>query len=770
MRFIALLLTLLTLWLPCQAQAQVPLLGTAGNNAEGEAATPPAASAGPDASIEALVRILQDEQSRAALIARLQQDAAAGSEPVAEPAPADLSIVRQLAEYTKAVAEGASATVRSIGQVFVDLRNGLSGTQAADYSAFAGLIGGVLLTALGLFGSFFLLRLLGNWLDGRLAGRVAGRGWLRRLGTALLVLLIDLSTVVLAWAIGYGLALAFVGDMPGRMAISQSLLLNAFLLVEITKLATRALLAPRLSALRLMPISDDNAAYWTFWLTRIISLVGYTFLFVAPLVSANLSPAIAAAVQVLVMATAVTIAIIVVLQNRDDVRLWLEGLAAKRDNDGVGQLLILLARRWHVVAIVYLLALLVVWFTNPDEALPFMLAATLQSLVAIAIGVVVVGFIARFVSAGLNLPADIKERLPLLETRLRTFVPTVMRVVRWMVIAGVVLAVAQAWALFDFGGWIGSDEGQAVAVSAMSAALIVLACLALYVAVSSWVEYRLNPNFGRAPTAREKTLLGLFRNAFTIGLVIFGLMLALAQIGVNIAPLLAGAGVIGLAIGFGAQKLVQDIITGIFIQFENVMNEGDVVAVGDKSGVVEKLTIRSVTIRDLSGTVHLIPFSSVDQVSNMVRGFSFHLAELGVAYDSDIAEVKKAMFEAFDRLMETEHKEHILDNLEMHGVTGFGDSAVTVRARIKTVPGEQWSAGRAYNEIIKTVFEERGIEIPYPHITYAPSRGKSDPDGAPALLAARPPAAGSSTGPDLPGRSELPGEAGDGEDVPPGKA
>jgi len=125
--------------------------------------------------------------------------------------------------------------------------------------------------------------------------------------------------------------------------------------------------------------------------------------------------------------------------------------------------------------------------------------------------------------------------------------------------------------------------------------------------------------------------------------------------------------------------------------------------------------------------VHLIPFSSVSQVSNMVRGFSFHLSEMGVAYDSDIPAVKQAMFDAFDRLMETEHKDHILDNLEMHGVTGFGDSAITVRARIKTVPGEQWSTGRAYNEIIKSVFEERGIEIPYPHVTYVAPASPSKP-------------------------------------------
>ncbi len=698
-----LLLLLLFVLSPVAVMAQVPGIT-------------PETTTSSDAGIDELIRIIENDETRAALIERLKQSGAEAPAP-AETAP-DLNIVRQLAEYTKTVAEGASATLRSLAGVFTELHQGLSGALDADLEAFRDVAVGVLLVALGLFGGFLIIRIAVIWARGLIARRVAGRGWMSRILGALAATLVDFGSVLLAWAIGYVVALALVGQTTGQMGINQSLLLNAFLLVELSKLAVRAILAPRFEPLRLIPVSDDNAGYWSFWIGRIISLLGYTFLFVTPLLATNLSVGAASAVQVLVMATAVTIGIVVVLQNKDDVRTWLAGIATKRGHDGTGQLLILLGRYWHMLAIIYLVTLLVVWFANPEEALPFMLGATVQSLVAILIGVVIVGFISRFVSAGLRLPGDIKERLPLLEARLRTFVPTVMEVVRWVVIAGVVAAIAQAWALFDFVGWIGSDSGQQVAGSVISAALIVLACIVLHVVVASWVEYRLNTSVGKVPTAREKTLLNLFKNAFTIALVVFGLMLALAQIGVNIAPLLAGAGVIGLAIGFGAQKLVQDIITGIFIQFENVMNEGDVVAVGDKSGVVEKLTIRSVTIRDLGGTVHLIPFSSVDQVSNMVRGFSFHVAEIGVAYDSDITQVKQAMHDAFDALMQTEHKDSIIDDLDMQGIIAFAASAVTVRARIKTLPGKHWGVGRAYNEVLKTIFAERNIEIPYPHVTY----------------------------------------------------
>jgi small-conductance mechanosensitive channel len=234
------------------------------------------------------------------------------------------------------------------------------------------------------------------------------------------------------------------------------------------------------------------------------------------------------------------------------------------------------------------------------------------------------------------------------------------------------------------------------------------------------VEYRLNTQTGKIPTPREKTLLNLFKNAFSIALAIFGTMLALAQIGVNIAPLLAGAGVVGLAIGFGAQKLVQDIITGIFIQFENVMNEGDAVEVAGRSGVVEKLTIRSVTIRDMSGTIHLIPFSSVDQVSNMVRGFSFYVAEVEVAYDSDIEAVKQALRDAFDALMATDHSAVILDDLDLQGLIALTPASMKLRARIKTLAGKQWGPGRFYSETVKRLFAERGIRTPTPRVSYIP--------------------------------------------------
>jgi small conductance mechanosensitive channel len=199
----------------------------------------------------------------------------------------------------------------------------------------------------------------------------------------------------------------------------------------------------------------------------------------------------------------------------------------------------------------------------------------------------------------------------------------------------------------------------------------------------------------------------------------------LAQIGLDIAPLLASAGVLGLAIGFGAQKMVQDIITGIFIQFEGVINVGDVISLNGTTGVVEKLTIRSVSLRDYQGVYHMIPFSSVDMVSNYMRDYGYFVCDMGVAYRESVTEVKAAMFAAFEELVSNdENRAKIIGDMEWFGLNAFGDSAIVLRSRIKTKPGDQWGIGRAYNEIVKRIFDERGIEIPYPYqtLTFAESK------------------------------------------------
>ncbi|EPX86815.1 mechanosensitive ion channel domain-containing protein [Salipiger mucosus] len=333
-------------------------------------------------------------------------------------------------------------------------------------------------------------------------------------------------------------------------------------------------------------------------------------------------------------------------------------------------------------------------------------------------GIAVAGMMGRTMARGVHLPESVTQRLPLLESRLNRFVPKALFVLRLVIFALVVLLALDSISLIDLKLWLASRIGLQLTGTLAAVATILVISFAVWIAMTSWVDYRLNPEVGKVATAREQTLLTLLRNAATIALIVVTLMFVLAEVGLDIAPLLASAGVLGLAIGFGAQKMVQDIITGIFIQFENAMNVGDVVTVGGTSGVVERLTIRSVSLRDLAGSFHVIPFSSVDMVTNYMRDFAYHVCDMGVAYREDVEEVKQAMLDAFEDLRaDPEQAASIIDDLEWFGVNSFGDSAVNMRARIKCLPGTQWGVGRAYNAHLKRVFDARGIEIPFPHQT-----------------------------------------------------
>ncbi|WP_419899835.1 mechanosensitive ion channel domain-containing protein [Roseomonas sp. USHLN139] len=707
MRF--LLLALLGLW-----------LGTAPVMAQSPPAASGARPAASQASIDELVRVLEDEGSRRALIERLKAPPAAGRPAAALPVAGEPTFARRLAEYSQLVAEQAAAMAKQLGALATGLGQVLNRADAADDAVFwramlsVGLMIGVVI------GGFALLRLLTApllaVLDRRAARAGTGLGAVAlRAALVPLGLVIELSAVLLAWAGGYFFALLY--GQTGVIAVYQTLILNAFLTVEGGKAVVRALLMPRQPALRPLPLGDEGARAWSFWLSRAASIIGYTMMLLAPLLNSYASAAAAQSLRLLAMLLTLVLGILAVLRHRRAGHAWVEARRDRRGLRAMGQAWTALGHVWHLLAILYMVALFLAWVANPREALFFMLRATAQSLAVIAVAALILHLMRRALARGIAVPEAVTERLPLLQRRLNTMIPAILKVLRVAVLVAVALGLLWAWKLFDLPRWLSTAGGGRFAGALLSAGLILLAGMLLHLAMSSWVEYRLNPNYGTVPTPRERTLLALFRNAASIALVVMVTMLALSEIGVNIGPLLAGAGVVGLAIGFGAQKLVQDIITGVFIQLENALNEGDVVAAGGVSGVVERLTIRSLSIRDGTGTLHLIPFSAVTTVANMMKDFGYHVADIGVAYRESIPAVKAAMQEAFARLKETEHGANIIGELDMQGITSFADSAVMLRARIKTVAGKHWGAGRAYSEILKEVFDAQGIEMPYPHRT-----------------------------------------------------
>jgi small conductance mechanosensitive channel len=217
---------------------------------------------------------------------------------------------------------------------------------------------------------------------------------------------------------------------------------------------------------------------------------------------------------------------------------------------------------------------------------------------------------------------------------------------------------------------------------------------------------------------RIETLARVFRYVATVAISLVAGMLALSELGISIAPILGAAGVVGLAVGFGAQSLIKDFFNGLFILVENQIRQGDVVEVGGKSGLVEDVTLRYVRLRDYEGSVHYIPNGLISTVTNKSRGFAHAVIDVGIAYRENVDEAFEIMREVGAQMRASEaFAAKILEDLEIAGVENWADSAVVLRCRFKTATLEQWGVRREFLRRLKEAFDTRGIEIPYPHLT-----------------------------------------------------
>lgn len=223
----------------------------------------------------------------------------------------------------------------------------------------------------------------------------------------------------------------------------------------------------------------------------------------------------------------------------------------------------------------------------------------------------------------------------------------------------------------------------------------------------------------RAATERRKrseTVSSVARRSVSIVIWTTAIVMALSEIGFDIGPLIAGAGVAGLAIGFGAQNLVRDFLGGFFILLENQIRVGDVAMINGTGGLVEQINLRTTVLRDLEGTVHVFPNGAITSLSNKTRDFSFYVFDVGVAYKEDADRVIKLITETVASLSDHEDfGDHILGEPDIFGLDKFGESAIVIKGRIRTVPGKQWFVGREFNRRLKQRFDKEGVEIPFPH-------------------------------------------------------
>ena len=686
----------------------------------------------------ALADLLDNPEARKALVDELRAQSAGVKPAPAGPAgtaghdkkPTEPGLQERIADGVQRFLTGVAA---DMGQGVDDMRALASGRSLRmDAGTASTALLPLTLAAIATIIAFLVLRLIAMRIYTRIDRWVAEHGaesiasptrgapasmrvLYRRAGAIVGALAIDVGVVLLA-AMAGGAAALWTTPGRGTLDTLAAVFLRAFVSVEIVKVVVRTVFAVRHPHLRLLPMSDELAKYWNAWLVRIVAAAGYGTLLVGPVMAAALSPALGRLASMVIMLAVYVYAVRVIWQNRRSVRERLNRHAAGAATF-VGSRLHFLSRVWHVLGIGYFTILLVVSQIDPTNALPFMARATAQTLLVIGVGSLLILLLNAVLAKPIQLSEDLRRRLPLLEARVNAYVPAILKVVGWIIRIVVVLLILDAWHAFDLSRWLASDAGGAAIKVVLNIVIVLLIAALAWTVIASIIEHRLSQREGRGmPSARERTLLALFRNAALIVIVAMTLMVLLSQIGIDVGPLIAGAGVVGLAIGFGAQKLVQDIITGVFIQLENGMNENDVVQVAGVFGTVERMTIRSVGIRTLDGGYHLVPFSSVDVVANHMRDFSYHLGEYTIAHRESVDDAIEHLRAAFAELMtDTVLGPEILEDITVAGVTAVNEKGVTIRILIKTTPGMQWAVQRGYNRLLKKHFDAAGIELPYPH-------------------------------------------------------
>lgn len=292
----------------------------------------------------------------------------------------------------------------------------------------------------------------------------------------------------------------------------------------------------------------------------------------------------------------------------------------------------------------------------------------------------------------------------------------------------------------DFLGFIGlTDSNELLMLTKTSVRILIIIAVALTIKffsgrfIISLKNYLKNRSIDDLEEYKRIDTIGrVFRYIVTIAILVIAGIQILNEIGISIAPVLAAAGVAGVAIGFGAQSLVKDYFTGFFLLLENQVRQGDVAEVGGKSGLVEEITLRYIKMRDYDGNVHYVPNGTISTVTNMSREFAQSVIDVGVAYRENVDEVMQIMTAVGQDLRaDKDFKYKILDDMEMAGVDRLADSAVIIRCRFKVLPLEQWGVRREYYKRLKAAFDAKGIEIPFPHLTVYQGVGQ---DGkAPAL-------------------------------------
>jgi len=570
---------------------------------------------------------------------------------------------------------------------------------------------------LGLLGKLALVLASGyaaEWLVGRALAAPRRRiesdpadGLLQRLLFGIARCCLDFLAILAFAAATYGV-LALVEPGP-RTRLVILAIVNAHMAVRVALALVRVLLAPSASRLRPLRLGDETAHYLYIWARRVGSVVIYGYFAAEALLLLRFGSNAHELALKLVGLVTVTMLVIFVLQNRNAVADWLRAHAARGAFAGI---LGRLADLWHVLVATYLIAIYVVWILEVPNGFGYLMRATALTILVVIVARLLVGGADRLVTRAFRVGPDLNLRYPGLEARANRYLPVLSRVLRFAVYAIALLFILQAWGVQSL-AWLTSTTGTRVVGTGLSVLLVLALALAAWEAVSVSLErYAAKLDAADPHSARARTLLPLVRTAVTVVLFVMVGLIVLSQVGIDITPLLAGAGVIGIAIGFGSQKLVQDVINGLFIIAEDTMSVGDVVNLDGRGGQVEAMTIRHIRLRDFDGSLWTLPFSEVKAILNMTKTYSRYVFDIQVAYKQDVDQVIAIMKQVGEEMQaDPQFGKLMLEPLEIVGLDKFGPTGLLIKARVKTPPIQQWNVGREFNRRLKIRFDLEGVEV-----------------------------------------------------------
>lgn len=534
--------------------------------------------------------------------------------------------------------------------------------------------------------------------------------------------LLRLAPIVAFGVVAHG-ALPFL-NAPYATEVIAASLINASLTCMLLLLAARVLLAPQSPALRLFSLPDGFARYSYVWLRRFIIIIAFSYVLFHNKFLLEIPSAIYGTIERLIGFIVAVMAIVLVLQNRKPVAKWLKGGTAKdkqRGQSAVATIRHLIAEIWPLFAVFYVISTYLIWALDIPGGFSLLLRGALVTTFLLGIARPLAYGVHRFLGQNVDIGRTYRQRYPAFERRFNRYLAILRRFVVSLIYFGIILALVHIWGI-DLFGWISSLFSDGFWEKARKIGWTLLTTFLIWELVSTLIENYLEAvdKTGNKleRSGRARTVLPLLRTVLfvIIGIVVF--LTSLSTLGVDVTPMLAAAGIVGIAVGFGSQKLVQDLLGGMFILFQDTMAVGDFVQVAGHEGVVERLTLRTVHMRDLIGVAHTVPISEITTIKNYTKGYSCADLTITAAYKEDIDQVQQVIRDVGDELQASdEWGPEILQPIEVLGLDEFGDSAVVFKARIRTRKMKHLPVKRAFNRLLKLRFDELGIEIPFPHQT-----------------------------------------------------